>query len=292
MRIQPSRRASHPPARVNPHFVFSTAIATFAAGPSGCESFQNSSHMTAEHKHPKHFAIDMKMSELPDCDPRLLGVIRRLGIRFGFGEKTVEEVCNESGVNPHTLLLICKVYVYDGYRPTKAELSGSSIADIITYLHNSHDYYIHLATKTLSEAISEMTVPCDAGRSKILIKFYESYREELQGHFDYEEKTVFPYVKELARSGRPSGDYCIDRYEKNHSNVEEKLCDLKNIVMKYLPEQCDDELILKVLNYLYSLEDDLVKHTGIENDILIPMVNAEESRSAAGRQDEPNRCGK
>lgn len=247
--------------------------------------------MTAEHKHPKHLSIDMKMSELPDSDPRLLGVIRRLGIRFGFGEKTVEEVCKDSGVNPHTLLLICKVYVYDGYRPAEAELSRSNIADIITYLHNSHDYYIHLVTNTLSEAINKMTIPCDTGRSKILIKFYESYREELQGHFDYEEKTVFPYVKELARSGRTSGDYSIDRYEKNHSNVEEKLCDLKNIVMKYLPEQCDNELILKVLNYLYSLEDDLVKHTVIENDILIPMVNAKENRSGIGRLD-INGCGK
>lgn len=246
--------------------------------------------MTAGHKHPEHFSIEMKMSELPDSDPRLLGVIRRLGIRFGFGEKTVEEVCRDSGVNPHTLLLICKVYAYDGYKPTKADLAGSSITDIITYLHNSHDYYIHLATKTLSEAISEMTGPCDAGRSKILRKFYESYREELQGHFDYEEKTVFPYVRELACSGRTSEDYRIDSYEKNHSNVEEKLCDLKNIVMKYLPEQCDNELILTVLNYLYSLEDDLVKHTVIENDILIPMVNAEENRSGMSRQD-TNGCG-
>lgn len=242
--------------------------------------------MNGEGRHLRPFTIDMKISELPDRDPRLLGVIRRLGIRFGFGEKTVEEICGESGLNPYTLLLICKVYVYDGYEPSKVELSRSSISDIITYLHNSHDYYIHLATKTLAEAISRMTTPCDTKRSRILTRFYENYREELLKHFDYEENTVFPYVRELADKGCSSENYCIDRYEENHSNVEEKLNDLKNIVMKYLPEECDDELILEVLNCLYSLEDDLGKHTVIEDEILIPMVNAEENRFGMGQEAE------
>ena len=61
----------------------------------------------------KLFSTGMKMAEVPDAEPRLLGVMRRLGIRFGFGEKTIEEVCTENGVNPHTMLLICHPYVHE-----------------------------------------------------------------------------------------------------------------------------------------------------------------------------------
>ena len=39
----------------------------------------------------------MKMADLVGADYRLLTVIYRLGIKLGFGEKTVEETCRESG---------------------------------------------------------------------------------------------------------------------------------------------------------------------------------------------------
>ena len=43
---------------------------------------------------------NMKMADLVGADYRLLTVIYRLGIKLGFGEKTVEETCRESGVPP------------------------------------------------------------------------------------------------------------------------------------------------------------------------------------------------
>ena len=39
---------------------------------------------------------NMKMADLLGIDYRLLTVIYRLGIKLGFGEKTVEETCRES----------------------------------------------------------------------------------------------------------------------------------------------------------------------------------------------------
>ena len=56
----------------------------------------------------KLLSPNMKMAEIPDIDQRLLGVIRRLGIRFGFGEHTVSEVCGKNNVNPHTITCLLK----------------------------------------------------------------------------------------------------------------------------------------------------------------------------------------
>lgn len=225
----------------------------------------------------KLFSTGMKMAEVPDADARLLGVMRRLGIRFGFGEKTVEEVCTENGVNPHTLLLICKIYIYDKYTPSREELSRSSISDIVTYLHSSHDFYTGVALAELEKDIAEMAETLDEKHRRIITKFCSEYKGEILKHFEYEESTVFPYIHKLA-SGELPDDYNIDLYEESHSDVDEKLNDLKSIVMKYMPDSCDDNLILNVLNCLYTLENDLSKHTYIEDDILVPMV-AEKEKS-------------
>ena len=59
--------------------------------------------------------------------------------------------------------------------------------------------------------------------------------------------------------------------------MEEKLEDLKNLVMKYLPPVCDQQDTYKALFYIFSLEEDLEKHTVVEDEILVPIVNRLES---------------
>ena len=47
--------------------------------------------------------------------------------------------------------------------------------------------------------------------------------------------------------------------------------------MKYLPEACDTVLRNDVLYRIYRLEEDLARHTIIEDTVLIPMVNMMEA---------------
>lgn len=218
----------------------------------------------------------MKMAELMDIDFRLLGVLTRMGLSFGFGEATVEEVCLKGGINPESFLLICRVYAYDGYRPTQDVLEKADLREIVNYLHRSHAYYMHVAMAELSNSLEQMIRPCDARRQSIMRTFFEQYKEELSKHFEYEENQVFPYV-EAVLGHRKDSPFTIGEYEQNHSNVEEKLDDLKNLVMKYMPAQCDQQEAYRVLFYIYSLETDLRKHTIIEDEILVPMVGRMEN---------------
>ena len=72
--------------------------------------------------------------------------------------------------------------------------------------------------------------------------------------------------------------YSIEQFEENHSNIDETLNDLKNIVMKYLPDTCDTVLRNEVLYRIFRLEEDLLKHTLVEDNILIPLVNKLEEK--------------
>ena len=224
----------------------------------------------------------MKMADLLDVNFSILGVFSRFGMSYGFGEATVKEVCDGMGIDPETFLIICKVYAFDGYRPSREQMEGACLEDIVRYLRLSHTYYLETMVPALAAAIEEMISPCDDIHKKVIRKFFGDYKEELERHFDYEEKTVFPYVEAMIDS-REREPYTIGEYEKNHSNVEEKLDDLKKLVTMYQPSQSRSQDCFRVLFYLYSLESDLERHTFIEDGILVPVVSRIEDESDAPR---------
>jgi regulator of cell morphogenesis and NO signaling len=224
----------------------------------------------------------MKMADLLDVNFSILGVFSRFGMSYCFGEATVKEVCDGMGIDPETFLIICKVYAFDGYRPSREQMEGACLEDIVRYLRLSHTYYLETMVPALAAAIEEMIAPCDDMHKKVIRKFFGDYKEELERHFDYEEKTVFPYVEAMIDS-REREPYTIGEYEKNHSNVEEKLDDLKKLVTMYQPSQSSSQDCFRVLFYLYSLESDLERHTFIEDGILVPVVSRMEDESDAPR---------
>ena len=226
-----------------------------------------------------HFTPKMKMAELLESNPLLMGVMLRMGLGFGFGEDSVEEVCKHRGVNTDTFLLICNVYTIDGYLPSNETIKKVDIKDIVNYLHQSHSYYTGEILTELEAAIGKMTEHCDAARKKIIQGFFVAYKGEMYKHFQSEENTVFPYVMALLKH-QDDEDFSIEQFEENHTNIDEKLGDLQNIVMKYMPADGDNMLIYNVLAILFTLQKDLENHTSIEDNILVPAVNKLESRIA------------
>jgi regulator of cell morphogenesis and NO signaling len=101
--------------------------------------------------------------------------------------------------------------------------------------------------------------------------FFRGYKVELENHFGFEEREVIPYVQDLIIGMKRSG-FSIDRFEENHSNIDEKLNDLKNLVLKSLPAVCDRNVRIELLLRLFILQEDLRCHTYIEDSILVPMV--------------------
>lgn len=223
------------------------------------------------------FSEQMKLADLIDVNFKLLNVLSRLGISLGFGENTIKEVCERQGINLNSFLLICNIYTYDSYMPSADLLAGADPATIVDYLHNSHAFYLGKEFVGLENNLSAMVEPCDELQKKIVAKFFSDYRTQVERHFEYEEDVVFPYVQSLIEGGRHES-YSIEQFEENHSNIDETLNDLKNIVMKYLPETCDTVLRNEVLYRIYRLEEDLLKHTLIEDNVLIPMVNKMEEK--------------
>ena len=64
----------------------------------------------------------------------------------------------------------------------------------------------------------------------------------------------------------------IDDYAQEHEDIEEKLYDIKNLIIKYIKPQDNYVIYFKILGQLAHLEDDINDHSEMENKVLIPRV--------------------
>ena len=232
---------------------------------------------------------NMKVARLVEANYRLLGVLARVGINGSFGEKTISEVCISSGLDPDTVILLCEVYTFPNFKPSMELLRRCHVGDILRYMHQSHDYYLNRAISEMEKSITKLLEPCQQKQQDVVWNFFRGYNAEVKNHFGFEEQEVIPYVQGLI-IGQSRPGFSIDRFEENHSNIDEKLGDFKNLVMKSLPAVCDNDIRLDLLVRIYALQEDLKCHTYIEDHVLVPMVrlleNPQRFRDRAREQDE------
>lgn len=216
------------------------------------------------------FSGTTKMADVILTDYRLLTLLPRFDMRLGFSEKSLSEVCEKYGVNEHFFLLVCNIHTFDDYCPEQEDLTGVDIESMLQYLKKSHDYYLGDRIVSIEKKLTSMADCCAGHHHKIISKFFSEYKQEVVKHFKYEEEEVFPNIRALIKGDKI--DFHIAQYEENHDNIDDKLSDLKNIIIKYLPENCSTEDRNDILLDIFLFEEDLTKHTRIENKVLIPYV--------------------
>lgn len=222
----------------------------------------------------KIFRQEDKISSLVTANPNLLPVINRFGIRLGFKEKTIGEICAEREVNPDFFLAIVNTYSDENYFPEEALLGFSPLL-LIDYLKNTHNYYIGYVIPKIERLLNNLvqSAPESTASMKIIVSFYHKYKEELLLHLKQEDDKEFPYIIELCRTKQlRNGQKRILDYENEHTDVEEKLSDLKNLVIKYLEPNYNHNDMNEFLQALFQFEKDLYDHARIEDAILIKQV--------------------
>jgi len=227
---------------------------------------------------------NMKMAEVIHLNYQLLPIISRFEINLGFGEKTIKQVCHEYSIDVDFFLEIINSFHNKDYFPKK-NLQGFSLKLIVEYLQKSHYYYLQTKIphiELLLHQISNFFSGIESATFHSIDHFFTEYKNELTDHIQREEDKVYPYVyavetaflnrnptKEIVSRIR---DYSMNDFKDEHDNVEDKLYDLKNILIKYLPLPVDPQLCQTILIELFRLETDLNDHTRIEDKILVPKV--------------------
>ncbi len=232
---------------------------------------------------------DMKLADVLFHNFTLLPVISRFNIKLGFGDKTVSEVCRDADVNIDFFLEITNSYVDEDYIPQK-ELNSFPVSLIVQYLNKTHQYYLEEKIPEIGRLI-HMVIEAEKTSNDTFIlveNFFTEYMQELTNHINREETKVHPYVLEIESAFLKKEisktlyskivKYSINNFATEHDNVEEKLFDLKNIIIKYLPPCNSAGVCNTILIELFRLEKDLNAHASLEDKVLIPKVAAMEEK--------------
>jgi regulator of cell morphogenesis and NO signaling len=204
----------------------------------------------------------------------LLPVFSRFGIKLGFRDKTVGEICDDKDIDANFFLAIINTFHNSEYFPENKLLSFPPQL-IVHYLKETHQYYIRFVLPKIEGLLNRLIEgnTQDLAELKLINAFYKKYKNELLFHINNEEEFVFPYVLNLLNRGHQSGtNFTIHSFEKEHANIDIKLNDLKNLIIKYIEPVYDEHICNEFLITLFRFEKDLQDHARIEDKILIPQI--------------------
>jgi regulator of cell morphogenesis and NO signaling len=230
------------------------------------------------YKHRKEQYKDTdKMFELISNNYAMLLVMNRFGIKVGFGDKSIGEVCRQYKVDTCTFLAVVNFMLDVRTAPVENVNKCLSVESLITYLHNAHDYFLNFRLPHLRRKLMEVIAECPEDVAFVIGKFFDEYADEIHKHMMYEEKTVFPYVRNLLK-GKKGDKYKISIFRKRHDQIELKIIELKNLLLKYYPGR-GGHLLNSVLFDIFATERDLYTHNIIEDNLFVPTIIALENSS-------------
>lgn len=226
-------------------------------------------------KNQKMYEADDKMISIIRDNYNILQSLGSFGINLGFGDKTVKEVCNDQGVDTHTFLAVVN-FTINGYKDYD-NAGRLSLPTLLHYLKASHAYYIDFQLPFIRKELVEALDEHD-NLARLILKLYDEYAHSITNHMKYEEKTVFPYVQSLI-DGTATANFDIETFSKHHVQVDQKLKELKNIIIKYLPSDgLHNNQLSATLYDIYNNEEWLNQHSQVEDEIFMPAIREMERR--------------
>jgi len=189
-----------------------------------------------------------KLAELIDENLHLVPVINRFGIKLGIEDKTISEICLGYGINEDFFLIIINTYLNEDFFPEK-KLQKFDINLVAEYLGKTDMYYIHSQLPNIEKHLNAFIAMSDPENKQL----------------EYIHKLFFRFKKEF-----------LNRVEKGLVEDDPSyalLSDMKNILIKHISGNFNENLCYAVLFSIDSLQDDLGKHNRIREKILKPIIN-------------------
>lgn len=204
----------------------------------------------------KHLIIDSDMifleassilSEVIENNHQLIPVINRFGIKLGFGDRNIGEICRLVNINTDFFLAILNTFLNEDYFPEK-KLQRFDIELVIEYLKQTDRYLIHAQLYNLEKHLNAFISISDPnnGQLKLIHKLFVEFKEEL--------------IKEIEQ-GMVKCDTPLAL-----------LTDLKSIIIKHISGNFNQNMCYAVIFTIDSFQRDLEKHNRIREKILQPMI--------------------
>lgn len=188
------------------------------------------------------------MAEVLSEHNELIPVLNRFGIQLGVGDKTILELCEEHSLNPDFILTVLNVYLNEDYLP-KTSLMLFDAASIADYFQHTVESYINELIPNIEKHLNAFVAISGHGNEELgmLNSLFLQFKEKMTHHL--QNQTLF------------DDDF---PYELLH--------DLKNILIRHLSKDLNQNLIYAVVFSVHSFERDLAIHNRLREKVLRPKL--------------------
>lgn len=208
------------------------------------------------------------LSRAQESHPTLIPLVARFGIRLGQGDRSIEAVCREHGIDPDFMLTVMNTYLFDEYFPEQ-KFKSFHMEQIIDYLTKTNAYYLHQQLPNIERHLGSLISTSSSNRNLELIgQFFGKFKENLQSSIAYDTEQWFPYCLSLGRGERPRD------IPATHVEASLLATDLRSIMVRHLQGEYNDNLAYAVIFAIASLERDISQHNRIRQLLLNPSVKA------------------
>jgi len=187
------------------------------------------------------------LSEYVSENYLLIPVINRFGIKLGLEDKTVKMVCEEYNLNADFFLAILNTYLDEEYFPEK-KLQEFDIQLVSNYLKQTDAYYAHAQIPNIEKHLNAFIAMSDPNNKQLELirRLFTRFKTELLNRIN---------------NGILDDDVSLAL-----------LLDLKNILIKHITGNFNENLCYAVIFSVDSMLNDLSKHNRIRDRILKPMI--------------------
>ena len=125
-----------------------------------------------------HYTSTDKMRDLIQHNNALIMVLARFDIPLGFGEKTVDEICQSHNIDTNTFLEVANFVSNNSF-----DYTNISVKSLINYLKKAHEYYLEFSLPAIRRKLIEAIDLAHSNEISILIiRLYDEYVNEVKRH--------------------------------------------------------------------------------------------------------------
>lgn len=191
----------------------------------------------------------------------LIPVLNRFGIRIGVGNKSVQEICTEHQLNTDLILTVLNVYLDENYLP-ESSLTLFDAEPIADYFRHTVENYLHALVPNIEVHLNALiaTAGTDNREMAMIQMLFLKFKERM--------------INYLQKNAEYSDDF-----------PDDLLHDLKNILIKHLSVEHNQNLSYAVIYSLHAFGKDLAAHNRLRNRVLQPKLSELDSYGIQQLQD-------
>jgi regulator of cell morphogenesis and NO signaling len=232
--------------------------------------------------------INSYISDIVAHDYRTAEVFRKHDIDFYCsGKWSLDEACKEKGIDTEEILKELKHTIKSALSGNNPEFDKWDIDFLADYILNIHHRFLNKALPEAFESVKRMLGEQGIGYSELkeLETILQRMMKEIPPHMKKEEEVIFPYIKQINHAWRHKDSYASllirtlrkpveEVMQAEHESVGKQLQKIREITNKFTVPSHSSSIYRVTFAKLKELENDLVQHIHLENNILFPKAIA------------------